>query len=94
MHRAGKKPKAAACMEATAHQLAKCIRFPMLTNDFLHFVVSQVCYRFGQPGMLLLGSARYVTIEVSQVCYPVGSAGLSVWRLSFPLPLPAWTFEF
>ena len=42
MYRAGKKPKAAACMEKTAQQLAKCIRFPMLTNDFLHFVVTQV----------------------------------------------------
>lgn len=47
MHRAAKKPKAAACMDATAHQLANCIRFPMLTNDFLHFVVSQVCHRCG-----------------------------------------------
>lgn len=47
MHRAGKKPKAAACTKETAQQLAKCIRFPMLTNDFLHFVVTQVGFPFG-----------------------------------------------
>ena len=45
MHNAAKKPKAGACTEETAHQLAQCVRFPMLSNDFLHFVVSQVSYR-------------------------------------------------
>ena len=51
MHRAAKKPKAAACMDATAHQLAKCVRYPMLSNDFLHFVVSQVCYCLGSASL-------------------------------------------
>ena len=42
MHRASAKQKMAACLEETACKLAQCIRFPMLSNDFLHFVASQV----------------------------------------------------
>ena len=44
MHRASGKQKMAACLEDTAQQLAQCIRFPMLSNDFLHFVACQVSH--------------------------------------------------
>ena len=42
MHKAASKQKTAISLNDTAHQLAQCVRFPMLSNDFLHFVVSQV----------------------------------------------------
>ena len=43
MHKkATKQKKSATSLEDTAQMLARCIRFPMLTNDFLHFVTPQV----------------------------------------------------
>ena len=42
MHKAAaKQNKTDACLDETAEHLAQCIRFPMLSNDFLHYVVSQ-----------------------------------------------------
>ena len=42
IHIAATKQKIAQNLEETAEKLAQCIRFPMLNNDFLHFVSSQV----------------------------------------------------
>ena len=42
MHRAATKQKLKATLEETAERLAHCLRLPMLTNDFLHFIVPQV----------------------------------------------------
>lgn len=53
MHKAAAKQKTDACLDDTAEQLAHCIRFPMLSNDFLHFVVSQA------GGILCTVSVRY-----------------------------------
>lgn len=58
MHKAAKKPKAAACLDETAHQLAQCVRFPMLSNDFLHFVVSQVLYSLSSTSCYSGGWSR------------------------------------
>lgn len=43
MHQLSHKRKEASSIAEAAQKLAACIRFPMLTNDFLHFVVEQVC---------------------------------------------------
>ncbi|KAL3137462.1 hypothetical protein ABBQ38_004752 [Trebouxia sp. C0009 RCD-2024] len=61
MYNTAKKPKAGACMDDTAHQLAQCIRFPMLSNDFLHFVVSQASWLPKQykSGSVFRAAARY-----------------------------------
>ena len=56
MHKASGKQKMAACLEDTAQQLAQCIRFPMLSNDFLHFVACQVSHHSASKFGLVLGS--------------------------------------
>ena len=42
MQRASCKSKQGSRMAEAAEKLAACIRFPMLSNDFLHFVAAQV----------------------------------------------------
>lgn len=61
IHIAATKQKIAQCLEDTAKKLAQCIRFPMLSNDFLHFVASEAGWLPEQyrSGAAFRAAARY-----------------------------------
>ena len=63
MQRASCKSKQASRMAEAAEKLAACIRFPMLTNDFLHFVAAQV-HSSSTASLSTCSGAKPMTKEV------------------------------